>query len=130
MIQAVIGVVTSLIGLGGKLIEDKDKRTEFAFKTLETTQQFMSVMLSTKTYPFVDAIVKLSYASEQLVKGLFRPLASVASMGVVVYCRINLIELPQELEYVLMSLLPAWMVDRGLAKRRTSKTPMDYTDEY
>lgn len=56
-------------------IEDPDKKAEITARTIEA-------MLNNKTTKYVDAIVKLAYASEAIMKGLIRP---VFSIGVFIY---------------------------------------------
>ena len=68
-------LVSAALEIGKELVEDKDKKSELAFQTMEK-------MLDSKTYRWVDGLVKLSYAAEQITKGLIRPLASV---GMFVY---------------------------------------------
>lgn len=112
MINILASILPSLFKLGDKLIEDKDQKAEFAFKTQEMAQQLALKMLDVKTYPWVDALVKLAYASEQIVKGLFRPLVSAAGLVFVAYCEISGITLSPAVETVLISLFPAWGVSR------------------
>ena len=58
--------IESATGLISEFIEDPDKKTEAATKLAES-------LLNNKTIKFVDALVKLAYASEMLMKGLIRP---------------------------------------------------------
>ncbi len=58
--------VESATGLISEFIEDPDKKAEITARTVEA-------MLGSKTIKYVDAIVKLAYASEHLMKGLIRP---------------------------------------------------------
>ena len=124
MIQMLLGsVVPSLFKLGDKLIEDKDKKIEFAFKTQEMTFKMMEVMLATKTYPWIDGLIKLAYASEQLVKGLFRP---IISGGLFIYGIMHP-ELLKQLHEVglggdagilgMFGAFPAWMKSRHDEKK-------------
>lgn len=53
-------------GLISEFIEDPDKKAEITVRTVEA-------MLNNKTIKLVDALVKLAYASEMLMKGLVRP---------------------------------------------------------
>lgn len=112
MIQAILGLVPGLFQLGGKLIEDKDKRNEYAFKVLEMTHEMSLKLIEMKTYPWVDALVKLAYASEAIIKGLFRPVASVGALVFLGYCQIKGIELSPVVEGVLVALAPAWGYSR------------------
>lgn len=126
MIQMLLGsVMPGLFKLGDKLIEDKDQRNKFAFKTQEMTFKMMEVMLNTKTYPWVDALVKLSYASEQIIKGLFRPLGSFAMAGFAAYCQVNDITLPTELQYLLYGAPVGWGVSRHAEKAKKKKETED-----
>ena len=122
MINAILGLVPGLFQLGGKLIEDKDKKNEYAFKVLEMTHELSLKLLDTKTYPWVDALVKLSYAAENIIKGLFRPIASVGAALFVAYCEMKGIELSPMVEGVFVSLLPAWGLSRYKEKKSKVET--------
>lgn len=121
MINLIAGALPGLLKIGDKLIEDKDKRAEFAHKAME-------IMLQTNTYKWVDALVKLSYASEQIVKGLFRPLGAAAAFIFVAYCQIKGIELSPVVETVGVSLAPAWGVSRYKEKTQKKPEPEDWGD--
>ena len=112
MIQAILGIVPGLLKLGGELIEDKDKRNEYAFKALELTHELSLRLLEMKTYPWIDGLVKLAYASEAIIKGLFRPVAAVGALVFLGYCAVHGIELSPLVEGVCASLAPAWGVSR------------------
>lgn len=129
MINLVLGALGVFGKLGGKLIEDKDKKTEFAFKTLEIGQKFMEVMLNTKTYPQVDALVKLSYAGEQIVKGLLRPIGSFLMAGFAVYAELNGIELSEPIQILLFGAPVGWGVSRHQEKKAKAKKQIVEEDE-
>ena len=88
-----IGLLTSLVpglfNLGGKLIQDADKKAEYSFKVLEMSQDLALKMLEVKTYPWIDGLVKLSYAGEQIIKGLFRPIITAVGFGFGLYFELN-----------------------------------------
>lgn len=67
--------IDGVSGLISEFIEDPDKKNEIVTRTIEA-------MLASKTTKFVDALVKLAYASEQITKGLVRPIFSI---GVFIY---------------------------------------------
>jgi len=75
----ILSIVDAALKIGAELVEDKDKKAELAYSTLDA-------LLKSKTYAFVDALVKLSFASEQIIKGLVRPLVST---GMFVYGVLN-----------------------------------------
>jgi len=112
MLGLLTSLIPSLLNLGDKLIEDKDKKNEYAFKVLEMSQEMGMKLLDAKTYPWVDALVKLAYASEQIVKGLFRPLGSIACLIFVAYCEMNSIELSPAVQTVMVSIFPGWVYSR------------------
>lgn len=118
MIDMIGGLLSGVLKIGDKLIVDKDKKVEFAFKVQEMAHELALKLLEAKTYPWVDALVKLAYASEALIKGLFRPAASTAAMVFVAYCEMKGIELSQMTEAVMVSLLPAWGVSRYKEKQK------------
>jgi hypothetical protein len=121
-------MIPGMFKLGGKLIEDKDKKAEYAFKVQEMMQALAFKLLETKTYPWIDGLVKLSYAAESIVKNLFRP---VASAGLFLYAMAN----PEMLEQLhamgaigdagiagMFGAFPGWMASRHSEKK---KKPVD-----
>jgi len=116
-------IITAFLSFGGKFIEDKDKKTEFAFKVME-------VMLSTKTYPWVDALVKLSYAAEQIVKGLFRPLGAAAMAAFAMYSATTQgIDLDPTAQTILLGAFPAWGASRYKEKQERIKRGKEGKEE-
>lgn len=117
-----IGTITRLLGLatevGGKLIESKEKKEEFAFKILELSQRAMEVMLATKTNPFVDGMVKTIYAIKDLIIPMFRPLGSIALAAFAAYCDTNNIALSETVQVLLYGAPVGWGVSRHVEKSR------------
>ena len=113
-------LLPGLFNLGGKMIEDKDKKNEYAFKVLEMTQELSLKMLDVKTYPWIDGLVKLAYASEQIIKGLFRPIAATVMFVFAMYCELNAIELSDTIQTLLYGAFPAWGVSRHVEKKDKS----------
>lgn len=135
MINAVLAAISVVGKIGGKMIPDADKKVEFAFKLQEMTNDFMKAMLAAKTYPWVDALVKLAYASEAIIKGLFRP---VVASGLFIWGLANPEDVAKLQQFgvmgegaigVIFGSLPAWGVDRGLEKRRKAKKQPVFEDE-
>lgn len=128
-----IGLLTSLapglFKLGGKLIEDKDKKAEYAFKVQEMMQTLAFKLLETKSYPWIDGLVKLAYASEAIVKGLFRPVVSALALAFVAYCDYKGIPLSQLVEGIMASLFPAWGASRLKEKMVAQKQKRIEEDE-
>jgi hypothetical protein len=121
MFELFAGLLPGIFKLGDQLIEDKDKRNEYAFKALEMQHEMALRILDKPSYPWIDGLVKLSYASESIVKGLFRPIASVGALGFVCYCAYQGIQLDPMLEGILASLAPAWGVSRYKEKMASTK---------
>ena len=113
-------LIAGLFNLGGKLIEDKDKKTEYAFKVME-------LMLNVKTYPIIDALVKLSYASEQIMKGLFRPVGAAAMTGFAMWASYKGVTLDTAAQTVLYGAFPAWGASRH-AEKAKAKAQVDWED--
>lgn len=82
----ITSIVESAIKLGSELIEDKDQKNELALKTMEK-------LLDSKTYRWIDGLTKLAYASEQITKGLFRPIGSFCLTLFGMYCHVKGIDL-------------------------------------
>lgn len=117
-----LGLLTSLIPglfkLGGKLIEDKDKKAEYSFKVLQMSQDLALKMLEVKTYPWIDGLVKLSYAGEQIIKGLFRPIVTAIGFAFGLYFELNEIEVSATVEAILFGSFPAWGASRHIEKAK------------
>ena len=121
-------IISGALKLGSELIEDKDKKTEYAFKT-------MDAMLTSKTYRLVDATVKLAYASEQITKGLIRP---IFSAGLFIWGVLNPDDLAKlhELGTVgdmgiaaVFGAAPGWMVSRHAEKKvKAEKSKIDWDE--
>ena len=114
--SAIFSILPGLAKLGGKIIEDKDKRAEYAFGVQEMAQTMALKLLEVQTYPWVDALVKLAYAGEAIIKGLFRPLGAAAMTGFVIYAELNNIELSAGIEAILAGAFPAWGISRHQEK--------------
>jgi hypothetical protein len=122
MLQGILGsLIPGLFKLGDKLIEDKDKKNEFAFRVLEMAHELSLKLIDTKTYPWIDGLVKLAYASEAIVKGLLRPLGSAAMTGFAIYADLHGIELSAGVEAVLYAAFPAWGASRHAEKAKKQK---------
>jgi len=108
------GIILGALKLGSELIEDKDKKNELAFKTMEK-------LLESKTYRLVDALVKLAYATEIITKGLIRPLGATALMVFGIYAKANGIETGDLVDAACFGSLPAWGVSRHQEKIQKAK---------
>ena len=97
-------------------------KVEFAFKVQEMAFKQMETLIAAKTYPWVDGLVKLAYASEQIIKGLFRPIASSCMFIFAMYCEMNAIELSETVQALLYGAFPAWGVSRHVEKRKDTPT--------
>jgi len=131
VLNTLMGIVPGLFSLGGKFIQDADKRAEYAFRVQEMVQKFMEVMLQTKTYPFIDGLVKLAYAGEAIVKGLFRPVVTTCMFAFAIYAEINLIELSEGIQAILYGAFPAWGVSRHqLRIKEQQKKETNWEDDF
>lgn len=122
MLQALTSLIPGLFKLGSELIEDPDKKTEFAFKTQELYHQLATKLLDTKTFPWVDALVKLAYASEAIVKGFIRPVGSFALAAFAAYCDVKGITLSDTVSTLLYGAPIAWGTSRHIEKREKAKS--------
>lgn len=119
MIPLITGLLTAAVNIGDKLIEDKDKKTEFAFKMAELAQRQMETLLNQPSYKWIDGLVKLSYASEQIIKGLIRPVGSLIMAGFGAYCAMQGIELSDTVQTLLFGAPVAWGVSRHVEKKQS-----------
>ncbi len=121
-------LVTGALKLGSELIEDKDLKAQLAADTVKA-------MLASRTYRWTDALVKMAYASEQITKGLIRPLFSV---GMFVYGVTNPDKM-QELHALgtvgdmgiaaVFGAAPAWGMSRhGEKKIKAQKSQVEWDE--
>lgn len=118
MLSLFTALIPGLFKIGDKLIEDKDQKAEYAFRVQEMAFKQMEVLLSVTTYPWVDALVKLSYSAEQILKGLFRPIITSVALGFGLYFELNNIEVSALVESILFGSFPAWGVSRHMDKKK------------
>lgn len=121
MLQILTSLLPGLFKIGSELIEDPDKKIEYAFKTQQMYNDLALKLLDTKTYPLIDALVKLAYASEAIVKGLFRPIGSFALAGFAAYCDIKGIQLSDTVSALLYGSPVAWGASRHVEKKNNKK---------
>lgn len=118
MIQILGSLLPGLFKIGDKLIEDKDKKMEFAFKVQEMAFKQMEILINAKTYPWLDGLVKLSYAANTIIKGLFRPVVSTGMFLFAIYAEVNGITLSEGVQMLLYGSFPAWGASRHLEKKK------------
>jgi hypothetical protein len=124
-----VSVIESILSLGMQHLENKEKKEQLAFNTIEA-------MLQSKTYVFVDALVKLAYAGEAITKSLIRP---AFSCGLFIYGLLNPEQLVKlhELGTVgdmgiatIFGAAPAWgysrHVEKGKIPTKEDKGILDY----
>ena len=114
-----VSLLPSLFKLGDKLIEDKDKKAEFA-------NNIATKLLDTSTYKWVDALVKLAYASEAIIKGLFRPIGAACMMAFAIYAELTSIELSESIQVMLYGSPLAWGYSRHKEKQKSSYEDEDW----
>ena len=120
-----IGIIESALGIGMKYMESQDKKEQLALDTVKA-------MLTSKTYRFVDALVKLAYAAEQITKGLLRPMFSV---GMFIYGLNNVDVMKQLIELgivgeaavgAIFGSAPAWGYSRHKEKQKATIHDEDF----
>lgn len=118
-------LISGLFTLGGKFIEDKDKKTEFAFKTQEIFFQMLTKLVEVKTVPWVDALVKLMAASITMM----RPIGSFALTVLGVYIDAKGYAVNDTMTMALQAAFPGWMAARQIDKHKpTKKKEMNFDD--
>lgn len=118
----IIGEIFSgLLGIGKELIEDKDKRAEFSFRVAELQIKLAEKLLTMQTSPWVDAAVKLLYATKELIVPLFRPVVSGAMAGFVGYAQVKGITLSPAVEAAFAGAFPGWIISRHIEKKNGGK---------
>jgi hypothetical protein len=116
-VAAAVSLIGQVIGLGSELIEDKDKRNEFVFKSQEMSFQLLGQLLTTKTVPWVDAVVKILMVGKAFV----RPLGGALMTAFGAYAHFKGIEIPPAMHAIFDGALPAWGVSRHAEKREKIK---------
>lgn len=108
-------IFTSLIGLGGELIEDKDKRNEYNMKIMESRNKLDMAILQMKTHPKVDAFVKVLFA----LNSLWRPAlgASMTIFGIYAHLKEG-IDLSVASQAIFDGAFPAWGLSRHVEKNK------------
>jgi len=122
--MSILSIIPSLINLGSELIEDKDKRNEYAFKLAELGLDIEKANLTQKTTPKVDAFVKLIYA----IKPLIRPIGGALMTAFGAYCHFKQIPIDPIMHGIFDGALPAYGVSRHTEKAKRIKKNL-YDDE-
>ena len=122
--MSLLTVLPSLISLGSELIEDKDKKNEFAHKIMEMEADLQKELLKTKTMPKVDAFVKLVLC----IKPLIRPIGGALMTAFGMYAHWKGIPIDTALHAIFDGALPAWGVSRHVEKQKQKAEPVSDLD--
>lgn len=123
---AAVPIFDKVLDIVDQFVPDKDKAMEIKAELRKIELSTMESLLKTQTTPWVDALVKLLYASVTLV----RPLVST---GLFVYGLMN----PETFQVLseaspiagdiaasaTFGALPAWGVSRHMEKKRKEEGP-------
>lgn len=113
----------NLIGLAREFITDKDKAIEFEYKAKELERQWQTTLVTTKTIPWVDATIKLMYASV----AFWRPAVSAFALvwGMVFPEKIMALhEMGPAGDAAIVSIygsFPGWMMSRHKEKEKKAE---------
>jgi hypothetical protein len=121
-------LLPGLFKIGDKLIADEDKKMEYAFKVQEMAFKQMEILINAKTYPWIDGLVKLSYAAESIIKGLFRPIVSAGMFVFAMYAEVHGIQLSEGVQAILYGAFPAWGASRHVSKNKELERKKDESD--
>ena len=117
---AVLGVVgdvfKSLFGIVDQMVEDKDKAAEIKLKMAEMENRLNAQLLTTQTTPKVDAAVKILIAMRDVVIPMFRPVVGAALTGLAVWFEYKQMPINENLQLLMASAFPGWMVGRQMKK--------------
>ena len=116
-------LIDNISSLAGEFIEDKDKKAEYANNALKMTNDLALKLLDTKTYPWVDALVKLAYAGNVLVTGLFRPVGTFLMTAFAAWCYYQGHPLPEPLNSIFSSAFAGWGISRHIEKNKKLGPP-------
>lgn len=117
MITAIIPIISGILSIVNKNVEDKDKRNEIVAAIQQSEIKLIELFVGTKTTPWVDAFVKIVYVLAYTADRVWRPLGSFLLVLFVAYMRVRGIPLDPSLELLLSSTFPGWMVSRHIAKQ-------------
>lgn len=117
MLQAILGIIPGVMKLADKMIVDKDKKAEFAFKQQEMQNALVMKLVEQETIPWVDATVKLLGAMVMLG----RPVGSFALTAFYLWSQYRGVDLGTVGEAVTAGAFPAWMAAREAGKSRAAK---------
>jgi len=120
-----IGIINAVSTLGSKFIADKDKQTEFAFMTQELAFKTMETLLTAKTYPWVDGLVKLLYTLQIFI----RPAIGGAMTVFGAYMHYKGTPMDGVAQTIFDGAFPAWGVSRHVEKQNKAKKK-DIWDDY
>ena len=110
-------LIAPLAEIGQKLIVDKDKQLEYAFKLQDRVLSIFEKMAAVQTIPWVDAVVKLMGAV--LIFG--RPLGSLFLTVWGIKLHLEGAALPDWLHAMMDSAFPAWAAAREVDKSHKRK---------
>jgi hypothetical protein len=113
IVDSVAGIFKGLTGLASEFIEDKDKRNEFNLLIKQAENQLTIAIITQETVPWVDALVKLMYASLSFA----RPVGGFAMTAFAGYLALKQIPVPKELLILFGSAGPAWGLSRHISKK-------------
>jgi hypothetical protein len=118
MLAALLGsVIPGLIKLGDKVIVDKDKQLEYAYKTQELTFALLEKIVTMQTIPWVDGVVKLLFA----LIALARPLGTLWLTLKGIQLHVDGTLLPEVVHYAMDGAFGAWAIDRHFDKKKKEK---------
>lgn len=112
-------LLRGIVSVGDQLIEDKDKKAEFASEVAKLHAELIGKLVSTPTVPWVDALVKLIYTLGDVGLKWLRPVGGIALTGVGVYLHLKGIAIPEYMQAALDMAFPGWMLSRHLEKARS-----------
>lgn len=132
MIALISTLVSGLFSVGDKLIEDKDQKSKFAFQVLKMSNELSIKIMDTKTYPWIDAFIKLAYSADAIMTKLLRPVGSALLTGFVLYCDYNGIQLSDTVTALGAAAFPGWMASRHVNKQKAigKKYVIDMDNDY
>ena len=103
---------SKLIGLGSEFIEDKDLRNKFNMQIMEFKNDFNTALVTQKTHPTVDALVKLLFA----LNSLWRPAVGAAMTAFGIYAHLKGLDISATSQVIFDGAFPAWGVSRHVEK--------------
>jgi hypothetical protein len=113
--------IESVSSLVSEFVEDPDKKNQIMYQISELDHKLTTTLLTSKTTPKTDALVKLMIAVKDVLIPMLRPLGAAAMTGFGMYCHLKGIDIDGASQIMLDGAFPAWGVSRHSHKAKEAE---------